>query len=391
MRKSGDRIRVTAQLVDGATGAHLWSQTYDRDLKDVIAVQSDVAAAVAESLEVTLAVNGRSRQGETNNAEAFEHYLQGRYFYNRRGTGDRDRAQKYFEEAVQIDPAYARAWAGLAASYFISMDANKAVPEEIRAKWHEAVKQALAFGPDLPEVQMRAAQYYMRAGNAKKAREHYQRAKTLGPSDPLVLAGSIPGPNMSETLSLLRRLVSIDPLSASTRANLGVFLVAAGQYEDAKSELTQVLEISHTQIDVRAELAKILILQQRFSEALTAAQALPDSYYRNSCLALLAHATGNAASADAELAHLISRAEAPGSVADVKLAIAEVYAFRGMHDEAFNWLELVSRQTYDERAMYPAWWTQQELPLSPFLKPLQGDPRWRRVLDGVDAGHVRPQ
>ena len=148
VRKSGDRIRITAQLVDGATSAHVWSETYDREMSDVFAVQTDIAASVAESLQVTLTGDARPRPGETNSTQAFERYLQGRYFFNRRGVSDLERARIYFEQAVQIDPGDARAWAGLAGVYYVARDANQPMPAGDWEKWHEAVERADSARPE---------------------------------------------------------------------------------------------------------------------------------------------------------------------------------------------------------------------------------------------------
>ena len=160
VRKSGERIRITAQLVDATNSAHLWSQTYDRGVKDIFAVQTEIAASVAESLRVTLTGSGRPGLGETSNTQAFERYLQGRYFFNRRGASDVARAKDYFEQALQIDPGYGRAWTGLAGAYFVADDADKRIAEHALEKWREAVEKAVTLSPNLVEAHVRAAQYY---------------------------------------------------------------------------------------------------------------------------------------------------------------------------------------------------------------------------------------
>src|SRR5439155_12640733 len=117
VRKSADRIRITAQLVDAATRSPAWSQTYDRKLEDAFAVQTEIATAVAQALNVTLAnVTERDIRASVN-SEAFSVYLQGRFFYNRRASGDVERAVKLYEEALRLDPRLARAWVGLTAAY----------------------------------------------------------------------------------------------------------------------------------------------------------------------------------------------------------------------------------------------------------------------------------
>jgi TolB-like protein/DNA-binding winged helix-turn-helix (wHTH) protein/Flp pilus assembly protein TadD len=384
VRKSGDRMRITAQLVDAATSAHLWSETYDRDVKDVFGVQTEIAASVAESLRVTLAGDDHPRRGETNSTQAFERYLQGRYFFNRRGASDVARAKNYFEQALHIDPGYARAWAGLAGVYYVERDVDGTSPEEALVRWREAVERALALGPNLAESHARAAQYYRETGEARVADEHFKQAMALRPSDPLVLGASASAAilegRMDEAITLLRRAVAVDPLSALSRSNLGIHLMAIGQWEEAKSELRTALELSPTRLDLNADIAKILILQRRFDEALSVARQLPEGRLRDQCVALVYHATGNAAEADAALARLISLSEAPDPEAVVKLSIAEVYAFRGDDDEAFEWLALAIRQTREDRAVTSGWWTTLEIHISPLLKRLHTDPRWQSLL-----------
>lgn len=220
-------------------------------------------------------------------------------------------------------------------------------------------------------------------GNPEAARRHFERARALNPSDPWVLAGLVPSPakgGLNETIALQRRVVAIDPLSAVSRSNLGVYLMAAGEWEEAKSEFGRALELSPDWPEVRRDIAKILILQRRFDEALAAADQLPAGPLRDQCLALAYHAAGDAAAADAALGRLVVAGEQQATDAYVKLNIAEVYAFRGDGEEAFRWLALVSQLTRDENATTPGWWTEQELPLSPFLKPLQTDARWQSLL-----------
>ena len=383
VRKSGERIRITAQLVDGTTSEHLWSETYDRDAKDIFDVQTEIAAAVAKSLHVTLRIDAASTSAETTNAQAFESYLQGRYLLNRRGASDVERARRYFEQAVRIDPDYARAWAGLAGAIFVADDANKTVPADAMQAWRQAVERALELGPNLTESHLRAHQYYTSTGNAAAADEHFKRAVALSPSDPSVLSALTPSVaegGLNEVIALHRRMVAVDPLSAVSRGNLGVYLMAGGQWEEAKAEFSKAFELSPESPELRRDIAKILILQQRFDEALAAAERLPAGPMRDQCLALAYHATGQAAAADAALARLIGVGEQPGTDAYIKVNIAEVYAFRGDGEEAFRWLRLVSQQTHDKNALVPGWWAQQELPLSPFLKPLDRDPRWQSLL-----------
>jgi Tfp pilus assembly protein PilF len=131
---------------------------------------------------------------------------------------------------LKIDPAYARAWAGLAGVYYVARDVNEVISANDLGKWREAVDRALELGPNLAEAHARAAQYYRETGNARAAEEHFSRAMTLNPSDALVLGASAGAAvlegRLDEAVSLQRRAVEVDPLSAISRGNLGVHLMA---------------------------------------------------------------------------------------------------------------------------------------------------------------------
>ncbi len=395
VRKSDDRVRITAQLVDSATSAHVWSQTYDRDVKDVLGVQTEIAAQVAEALQVTLTGGDRTGRGSTKSALAFEHYLQGRYFFNRRGDADLLRAKNYFEEALQIDPGYARAWAGFAGVHYVALDVRPAIPDVTLEKWHEAVERALALGPDLAEAQMRAAQYYWNTGDAKAADEHFNRALTIDPSDPLVLGASagvaVYEGRLNDAISLLRRAVAVDPLSAVNRQNLGVFLAAVGDWQEAQAEFERALELNPDSQVLHAEIAKVLLLQHRFDESLALAQQLPEGSERDHCLVLVNYSLGNAAAAAAALARLIALAKSPDSDGEIMLWIAEVYAYRGDRDEAFRWLDQAIRHARVVGAVSQSWWSREEMQASPFLIPLRADARWGPLIVNTDRPRARAQ
>lgn len=117
VRRSGDQLRITVQLIDAATSSHLWSRTYDREFDDIFTVQSDIAASVADALEVALGDN--NEPGPPADAQAYESFLRAQFFFQRRAQGDLERAREIYERAIEFDPGFARAWAGLAAVYWI--------------------------------------------------------------------------------------------------------------------------------------------------------------------------------------------------------------------------------------------------------------------------------
>jgi DNA-binding winged helix-turn-helix (wHTH) protein/Tfp pilus assembly protein PilF len=325
---------------------------------------------------------------ESPSAQASELYLQGRYFFNRRGPSDVARAREYFQEAVRIDPDYARAWAGLAGALYVADDPNKKRPAELSTQWRQAVQRAVTLGPELAEAHVRAAQYHWSIGNAAAARAHFQRAVALDPRDPLVLSASImpdnEGQRTEEQIELQRRALAVDPLSAQGRENLGVFLVADGRWDEAIGEFRKALELSPASLRLHGDITKVQILQRRLDDARLTVERVPEGPLRDQCLALFYYAVGHTDAA-AALSRLIAHAEAAGSDAALKLAVAEVYAFQKRDDLAFEWLARVDRQTHDDRAVTPGWWMRQEVRLSPFLKTLQTDPRWPMLLASAEA------
>ena len=190
VRKSGERVRITAQLIDGATSAHVWSETYDRNVQDVFGVQTAIATAVADALQIKLRSSDVPRRAETSSTQAYESYLQGRHLFNRRSGSDLVQAKTHFEQAVKIDPGYARAWAALAGVYLVMHYEGPELPDAM-SKWREAAQRAVALAPDLAEANVRAAQYYWQTGDLETAHMLLARAKAVDPADPLVVGMSM--------------------------------------------------------------------------------------------------------------------------------------------------------------------------------------------------------
>jgi TolB-like protein/DNA-binding winged helix-turn-helix (wHTH) protein/Flp pilus assembly protein TadD len=382
VRKSGDRVRITAQLIDGSTSAHVWSDTYDRDVHDIFGVQREIATAVADALHVTLGP-ARPRRAETTSTEAYEHYLQGRYLFDRRSSGDLLQAKSHFEKAVQADPNYARAWAALAGVYFVARYESVELPNAIQ-NWGDAAERAVTLAPDLAEAHLRAAQYYMHGKDSSLAQTHFARAQALDPSDPLVLGMSmthaVSAGRMEEAVEIQKRVVAIDPLSATNRGNLGGLLMMTGHLPEAQAELERALELSPTLPSTRANIADVLILQGRPDEALKAIARLPEGYARDQRFALAYFARGDESEGDAMLARLIALAEKPDTDATVAVAIAEVYASRNDAERAFKWLETARLRSQTYPGVLPGWAMHENLEISPYLKPLHADPRWEALL-----------
>jgi Tfp pilus assembly protein PilF len=309
--------------------------------------------------------------------------LQGRYLFDRRSSGDLLQAKSHFEKAVQADPNYARAWAALAGVYFVARYESVELPNAIQ-NWGDAAERAVTLAPDLAEAHLRAAQYYMHGKDSSQAQTHFARAQALDPNDPLVLGMSmthaVSAGRMEEAVEIQKRVVAIDPLSATNRGNLGGLLMMTGHLPEAQAELERALELSPTLPSTRANIADVLILQGRPDEALKAIARLPEGYARDQRFTLAYFARGDESEGDAMLARLIALAEKPDTDATVAVAIAEVYASRNDAERAFKWLETARLRSQTYPGVLPGWAMHENLEISPYLKPLHADPRWEALL-----------
>jgi TolB-like protein/DNA-binding winged helix-turn-helix (wHTH) protein len=381
VRRSGDHVRITAKLIEASSNSQLWSETYNREAGDLFAIQDEIAASVATALRITLARVASPGKAPAS-AEAYELFLQGEFFYNRRAPGDVALAAKYYQDALAIEAGYARAWAALAGAYSqLAFDGDISLKVGL-AKQGEAARKAVALDPHLAMGQARLAQYYFDTGDRETSYRIFDKALELDPDDPLVLnfaAGiAMRSGNIEGAVEKRRQLVVRDPLSAGLRANMGVYLLAAGRLEDAKSELLKTLELNpNFGWGVELAIARILVLQRRFEAARSAIARLPVGAARDHGLALLSHALGRQADADAAVERMVA---VSNQSPDIRLA--EVYAFRGMIDKAFLALgginDAIDRNEASSASQLWSW--QVELRVSPFLKPLHTDARWQALL-----------
>lgn len=384
VRKSGERLRITAQLIDGKSGAHVWSETYDRDVQDYFGVQTEIAAAVAGALKITLH-SVAPRRAETTSTEAYQRYLQGRHLFHRRSGPDLRNAKTNFEEALRIDPGFARAWAALAGVYFVAHFEDLTLDDP--SKWREAAQRAVALAPDLAEANVRAGQYYWIAGDSDAADRYLSRAKELDPADPLVLGMSLSHAmtdgHVEDALAVQRRMIAIDPLSATERGNLGSLLVMTGHLDEASDELERTLELKPTDVNTIQNIAYVLILQRRTDEALKVIQQLPAGYRRDVTLALTYFVRGDVADGDAMLARLLALREAPTRESNLAVDIAAVYVVRNDPDQAFKWLDVAKERAKSREVLIAGKELKWTLYGNPFLKPLHADPRWNALLASI--------
>jgi TolB-like protein/DNA-binding SARP family transcriptional activator/Tfp pilus assembly protein PilF len=239
VRRSGDRVRITAQLIDGGADRHLWSETFDRDLEDVFAVQAEIAGIVAEALRVRLVAPSGERPPPTHSAEAHDLYLRGLFHWNRRSTKDLDLAVEFFEEATRIDPAYARAWAGLALAHaVIPIGFTPAMPQDTAwARMDTAAERALALDPTLAEAHAARALSYHFQWRWDDAERQFRQAVAMSPDH--ATAHQWYGEHLAKTgrgdagVDAVRRAIELDPLSLVAHNDLGLVLMLNRQFPEA--------------------------------------------------------------------------------------------------------------------------------------------------------------
>ena len=392
VRKAGDMVRIAARLTQARTGEEQWSENYTRNLKDVFAVQTELAQTIVEQLRGQLTGGGANpttkeqiqaevraaAKGGTKNVEAHESYLQGRYFINQHSEKGTDQAQGAFARAVQLDPQFALAWAGLAQAHiwdcnFATEGGQKSFNAHLAAA-REAVEKALAIEPDLPEaLSARATIENNFDYNWNGAAETLRKALALAPQDPVLLAWAgnlaVARDQVTQGVDFLRRAVALDPVNPQVRGFFAGTLSVLGLQEEARKEYTREIELNPAAPNAHAGVGLAYLAEGKFEEAATAAQQDAADWARLLGVACARWGQKRIPESDAALAELIAKFSETGAY-----QIAEAYGYRNEKDHAFEWLERARRQ---RDAGIPA------LRADPLLRNLHDDPRWDTFLRKV--------
>ena len=375
VRRAGDRLRITVQLIDSATRAHVWSRTYDRTPARLLAVQGEVAADVASALAVSLRLPPISTSPDA--APAQEYYLLGRHLFLRRGPGDLDAAERHFRRAVELDPQHARAWTALAGVFAARPVDESSDPEHQLEEQRAVLERALAIDPALAEAHVRLARYFRIKGDPAAAEAAFERARQLAPGEPLVIAAmarlAMLDGRLEAAIELQRRLCALDPLSAVYRGSLAHLLMRAGRYEAALSELRRTQALSPENPSVRTDLALALLLLDRIDEAREVVAGASASPRVDQLQCLLGPADEAAAACE--------RLRADDS-AYGHFLLAEIAAHRGDTDAAFGSLSAALRVARPAGSGM-GFDLGLEMAISPFLRERQADPRWRAMTEGM--------
>ena len=340
VRKQGDRVRIVAALVNATDGIQLWTKTFDLELKDIFAVQQEIAKAVAESLRVTLlGSKEKSAPMATNSVKAHNAYLQGHFYSVRRNAEDYRKAIDYFDQAIQFDPDYALAYAERSEVWTVVGDLTG---QRLTAfpKARSDAEKAVAIAPSLAEAH--AALGWVRAFAEWKFAEglsELQRAKELSPTNPtandLLARVIVYTGRMKEAERQARQAVGLDPLSGGTQFTLGRVLFYAGKLDEADAAGRKFAELQPSASSSHRWQVLVAVQRGDGETALREAQLEPDDRIRSFELALAQYIRGDHKAADAALADLIAN-----SRDSLAYQIAQVYAVRGEKDKAFEWLQI---------------------------------------------------
>jgi adenylate cyclase len=369
VRRSGNRIRISSQLIDAVTDRHLWAETYDREIKDVFAIQSEIAQKIAAALQAKLSATEKAKldNPSISNIEAYNLLLQGRHFASQRGQGNIARAVDLFKQALSIDPNDARVWASLANTYTNQADLGYVGNEEGYARARHAIERALSLDDRLAEAHKTMAwikQVYDWDWTGAQAEN--QKAVTLEPGNVAIISDmaslSATLGRIDEAIALTRRAITLDPVSAEYYRNLGYLFMLADSLDEAADAFRKALELNPQRPNTHASLGLIYLLRGETERAVTEIQKEKEDIWRHYGLALAYHGAGRKAEAISALKKFIDTYQN-----EAAFQIAELYAYKGDADRAFEWLE----RAYVQRDGGLT-----EIKGDPFLKNITRDPRY---------------
>jgi serine/threonine-protein kinase len=369
VRKQGERVRIVAELINAADGIEIWSRAFDRELKDIFAVQQEIAAAVASSLKTTLLGADHRASANPKTTEGHNAYLQGHYYFQRRNLEDYRKAVGHYDEAIRLDPEYALAYAERSEAWTLIGD----LIGEGKTAWPKArsdAEKAVAIAPALAEAH--AALGWVRFFTEWKFAEgltELKRAKELAPANPtandLLARVIVYLGKLDEAEDQGRQAVELDPLATASQNNLARILWYEGKLDEADAVARKSAELQPNAASSRRWQVLVAIQRGDKQTALREAQSEPDESYRRFELAVAQHAGGDGTAADAALADLIAHNQG------LDYQVAEVYAVRGEKEKAFEWLQIA----FDHRDTGML-----ALLVDPLLNSLRDDPRYKALI-----------
>jgi TolB-like protein/DNA-binding winged helix-turn-helix (wHTH) protein/Flp pilus assembly protein TadD len=384
--RSGDQVRITAQLIEAATDKHLWSQSYEGQLRDTLALQNQVAQAIADQIRINLNSQERAALKSVRivNPQAYESYLKGRYFWNKRTADGLKVALAYFNQAIDEDPKYAQAYSGLADTYALLGDWQYAVmtSKEALPKAKAAATKALELDSTLGEAHNSLA--FCLDGfdwDFPSAGKEFQRALELNPGYAtahhwyawhLSLLG-----RYDEAIAEMRKAENLDPLSLIINTDLAELLLLAHSYDESISQSLKTIEMDPNFALAHNQLGQAYLQKQMQDEAITELQkAVQLSAGSPTCLANLAraYAASGKKSEAAKLLTDLKKRSSPGYSHASEIAV--VYAALGDKNQAITWLETGYEERFNPGVL-----------LRPGFDPLRSDPRFQELVRRIGLSH----
>ena len=369
VRKQGERVRIVAELINAADGIELWSRTFDRELKDIFAVQQEIAAAVASSLKTTLLGGDQPAVVNPKTVEAHNAYLQGHYYFHRRNLDDYRKALGHYDEAIRLDPDYALAYAERSEAWTLIGD----LTGEGKTAWPKAradAEKAVAIAPALAEAH--AALGWVRFFTEWRFAEglnELKRARELAPANPtandLLARVIVYLGRLDEAEKQARQAVELDPLATAPKNNLARILWYEGKLDEADAVARKAAELQPNSASSRRWQVLVAIKRGDSETALREARLEPDDSYRRFELAVAQYARGDRAAADAALVDLMAHNQG------LDYQVAQVYTVRGEKEKAFEWLQIAF--DHHDTGMLA-------LLVDPLLNSLRDDPRFTALI-----------
>ncbi len=382
VRKHGSNLRITTQLVDAGQDTTLWAETYNGTMEEIFDIQEKVAARIVNGLSVRLTPDEKRKlkRRATDNTEAYQLYLRGRFFWSKRNLGGLQTALRYFEEAIEKDPRYAPAWAGIADSHMLMIDDGTFPREEIYLKARAAVEMALSYDDELAEAHASLAMLHLLSEwNWQKSEKEFRLAIRLDPnyatahhwySEYLQMQG-----NLREAMEEISIAIELDPLSPAILKDKGMTLYYARDYDGAIEFAEKALELDPQTVTAHRLLSLAYLAKGMFTEAIAENQLWSDTIGSriDGQIGLAQCYAGKGEKAKA--ADLVRALESGGALTGNQYrALALVHATLGDPDQAFAFLE----RGFEERAEALA-----TLKVDPKVDPLRADPRFTLLLKRV--------
>ncbi len=372
VRKAGNQVRITVQLIKVDDGYHMWSETYDRTLDNIFAIQDEIAVAVVEQLKITLL--GQVPTVKKTDPTAYALYLRARQLARQSNAKAWEQSIVLYQQALAAAPGYASAWTGLADVY--SRQTNKALRsfDEGYALALDAAEKALEVDPENADAHASLGSIALSSNSdiAMSAR-HFEQALALGADNPdILLEAAILARSLGRqdvAIALLEFVVARDPVNSISHYRLGSTYLWAGRLDAAIASIRIALSLSPGRIVAQWAIGVALLLKGEPKAALEAMQQESDKGWRTAGLVLAYHALGQVAESDAALVEIIESLEH-----EAAYNIAYLFAFRGESDRAFEWLDKAVQ--YNDPGL-------QDIPVQPLFSNVHSDPRWLPFLESI--------